>query len=145
MPDISPSLMNLSMVTPARNSLIQMQLAYKEKIRNYRNLKLLKADLESKARAADKQVKSLKAELLKALEGAPAGMCDQAVLTVKEGTETPAAITLADGRRILWSQVKAVVVESDSAGANWRIPANEVTTLFGGRSSSSDIDVAGEV
>ncbi len=93
-----------------------------------------KADADS--RAADKIIKSARGQLLSAILPARAAVCGNRVLTVKDGTQVEAAITLRNGRRILWSDVSVILVGKE------RIGTDEVATLYGGRSSEPSIEVA---
>ena len=124
--------------TTANASLPRLDLAtWRDRIRRFRVTRLEKREAEAAARAADKIVKSLRDELRAAIGPTGAAICGNMILSVKEGAAVAASITLADGRKIDWSRVTSLVIGSEivsAAGAS----------LFGGRSGSVDIEIAGD-
>lgn len=106
-------------------------------IRDFVAAKALKKKLDAEARAADAQCKALRSQLFPALSGAPSVVCGHQILTLKATAPAQAALTLRDGSKIMWSAVQAVTVNGR------RIVAEDIASLYGGRSGSEDIDVAG--
>jgi hypothetical protein len=106
-------------------------------VRDYAAAKALKKAREADARSADTQCKSLRSQLFKALSGAPSAICGNYVLTMKQTAPSQASLTLANGVKVPWSEVSAVIVGKQ------RVPASEIASIYGGRAGSEDIEVAG--
>ena len=109
---------------------------YGEQVRDYKALCLLKKETAAAAAAADKAHKAARDALLLALNGAEAATCGNYVLTVKTGAAAEASITFADGVKAPWANVVSVTI------GNRQVPTAG-STLYGGRSGSTTIDVVG--
>jgi len=140
MPDVNPSMM--SVVEPigaGHNSLVQLDPEkYGPTVTTLAQLKILKRRLEADARAADTKIKTLQVVLNQAMGDAPVAVCGHAVLTVKTMAASPAALTLPNGIRVMWTEVSDVVINQEfvpTVGAK----------LYGGREGSAGIEVAGKV
>lgn len=110
---------------------------WKAEIQAYILAKATKKEADAASRAADSTIKAFVARALDAMKGAPAATCGSAVLTRKETSAANASITLRDGSKIAWSDVTSVLV------GNHTIAAADVATIYGGRSGSTALEVAG--
>ena len=122
---------------PRANAIRRLPPALVPLVRDYVNAVTRKKIADAEARSADSQAKAIRAKLLHAMGDAPAVAIGNAVLTTKAGSDSPSTLTLSDGSRILWSSVVSVLV------GNRTIPAQEVTTLFGGRANPATVEVTG--
>jgi hypothetical protein len=82
-------------------------------------------------------MKAARGELLKAMSGAPAAVCGDLVLTLKETAAAQAAVTLRDGRKIKWPAIEGILIDNDV------VPACDVLSLYGGRAGSTDLQCQG--
>ena len=125
---------------PGSNSLVRLAVPkWGQVIRDFMAAKTLKKTAESQARAADARYKDLRKQLIPALAGAPSAVCGHAILTLKTTSAAEASITLADGSKLPWSSVQAVLVRGR------RVMAEEIASVYGGRAGSEDLDIAGAV
>jgi hypothetical protein len=110
---------------------------YHDDVTNLANAKREKKAADAASRGAETVIKALTSKLMLAMNGAVSAVCGQAVLTVKPGVISPAALTLADGRKVPWASVVGVIV------GNTTIPREYIKTLYGGREAGDSIDVTG--
>lgn len=118
------------------NSIVRIAPKWTDTIKNLLAAKATKKAADADARAADGQVKSLRAALFPALSGAPSALCGHYLLTLTESKAVEPALTLTNGTKVRWSEVTAITVSGR------RIAASEVASLYGGRASSQDIDIS---
>lgn len=108
-------------------------------IRDYAAAKATRKLADAQARAAESQVKSLRAKLFPALSGAPSAVCGQVILTIKTGAPARATITLRDGQIIDLAAVQSIKVGGK------QISSDLIASIYGGRAGSVDLDVAGVI
>jgi hypothetical protein len=122
--------------TPA--ALVHLNVALLDTVRNYQQAKAAKTQAAAAAEAADRTYKAHKAELLKAMADAPAAVCGNMVLTKHQRSGAGASITLKSGQKIAWADVGLVMLGDTSV-----IEPADITTIFGGRTGSVEIEVIG--
>lgn len=118
------------------NSIVRIAPKWTDTIKNLLAAKATKKAADADARAADTQVKSLRAALFPAFSGAPSAVCGHYLLTLTQSKASEAALTMMDGSKVKWSDVTAVYI------GNKKVPADQVASLYGGRASSQDIEVS---
>lgn len=115
-------------------------------IRDYVKAKADKRKADADARGYDTKVKSLRSKLYQAMGMAPAAALSMpdgrpsVILTVKHGAPSEGALTLRDGRKIPLSSLSFIVLDDESTF----IPVSDVSTWYGGRAGSDDIEVTGD-
>ena len=108
-------------------------------VRDYAAAAARQKTAEAEARAAKQTAESLRNKLLVAVGDVPAALCGNAVLTVKQTAGAEPSLTLRDGDKLAWSAVSGLTV------GNKYVAASDVATLYGGRSGSTSLTVAGDV
>ena len=132
--------MALNLTHGATTSLVRLDpTTWLPRLRDYVAAVSAKKQAEAAARAADKVLQPIKAQLLAALDGATAATCGNAVLTVKNSAAAEATLTLTDGTKLLFADVSGFTI------GNKYIAAENVTAIYGGRSGSVTIDCAGDL
>ncbi len=110
---------------------------YAEKARTLQEAKARKSALDSESRALESTIKALTAEFIAAMGTAPAALCGSAVITRKETKDAAASLTLINGSKVPWSNVTSLLI------GNSTVPRDDVQSLYGGRSGSVSIEIAG--
>ena len=110
-----------------------------ETVRDYAAATQRQKAAEAEGRAAKAAADALKGKLLALIGDAPAAICGNAVLTVKQTAGADAALTLKDGAKLAWSAVSGLTV------GNQYVAASDVATIYGGRAGSVSLTCAGEV
>lgn len=110
---------------------------WRDKVIALATAQITKREADAASRAADTTIKAVQAELLLAMNGAPAALCGHAVLTPKTTSDAKATLTLSDGSKLDWTAITSLLA------GNRTIPAKDVLSLYGGRSGSTSIAVAG--
>lgn len=110
-----------------------------DKVRAYAQLVVTKRETAAAAKAADDAHKAARAEILRAMSGAPAAACGNYTLGFSEKAGAEAAITTVDGRKIKWSAVTSIMVGNET------IKAADIGTIYGGRGGSIELSVHGGV
>ena len=105
-----------------------------EKLTAYRNNRAEKKQVDAAARNLEKLVKAGQAEIAGAMNGCTVATCGDLTVTLKQGEAAPASITLSTGQTIPWSMVKSLIV------GNEQVMADQVATIYGGRSGSISVD-----
>lgn len=130
--------MTLNLKETANPGLVRLDpKKWSEKVAAFAKLKQAKKDAAAVAKAADDAHKAARAELLREMGTAHTVICGNVVLTRKEGATAEAALTMNDGVKIKWSDVKSFIA------GNTQYERENVTTLFGGRAGSIELDIAG--
>ena len=119
------------------SSMVRLSDDLLPKVRDYADAKQTKKRADAEGRAADAVIKGTGAMLLEKMAGAPAAICGEMILTTKSTASADAALTLTDGSKILWKDVTMLVI------GNKTVMTTEIQTLFGGRSGSTSVEVAG--
>ena len=107
------------------------------KLKTYALLREGPQNADSAARAAKAAADGAQTEILTAMRGSTAATCGNMIVTVKTGKEVAAALTLTSGQKVPWEKVTGLTI------GNAYVDAKEVQTLYGGRSASVSIEVAG--
>ena len=129
--------MSLNLTGAAPAAIVALAPEWAPKLRAYALLRERQQEADAEARAAKTAVDASKSEILTALMGAKAATCAGLIVTVKEGKPVAPSLTLATGQKLPWEKVTSLLV------GNAVVPAAEVSTLYGGRSASTTIEVAG--
>ena len=87
--------------------------------------------------ALDKSNRADKTALLVAMDGAPAAVCEGFALTAREVGPVPASIKLNDGRTIPLAEIKGFSTKDGK-----RFSADDIASVFGGRTGYTDICVS---
>jgi hypothetical protein len=107
-------------------------------VRNYRDARADKKRLDAEARKATDTVKKLQDTILEAMAGETTCAIGKAYVTVKTTSAAVATITMPDGEVIPWANVTSILVGN-------RTYKTTGAKLYGGRSASAAIEVAGEI
>ena len=129
--------MSLTFTANATPGIATLHPDWAPKLRAYALLRDQQQAADAEARAAKAAADAAKDEILAALAGAAAATCGNLVVTVKTGNPAPASLTLETGQKIPWDKITSLIV------GNVNVPAADVKTIFGGRSASTSIQVAG--
>ena len=105
------------------------------KVQAFTALKLTKKETAKAATAADDSYKAARGELLRQILPGNKAVCGEHILTVRESSAAAASITLADGRKVAWSDVTSITIGNTVHHAAGCL-------LYGGRAASVDIDVS---
>lgn len=108
-------------------------------VREYAAAKAAKAQAEAEARAADNVVKSLRAQIVERMEGQASAVCEHVVLTTKTTADAAPSLTMNDGSTIKWALVSGLTI------GNRYVAAEDVKSIYGGRSGSPQLDVVGDL
>ena len=131
-------MLNLKPTEP--RGLVRLDKAeFGDTVRDYAAAAARQKAAEADARAAKQVADSLRGKLLLAMGDAPAAICGNAVLTVKQTAGAEAALTLKAGDKLAWSAVSGLTV------GNRYVAADDIATIYGGRSGSTSLTCAGEV
>ena len=131
-------MLNLKPTEP--RGLVRLDKAeFGDTVRDYAAAAARQKVAEADARAAKQAADSLRGKLLLAMGDAPAAICGNAVLTVKQTAGAEAALTLKAGDKLAWSAVSGLTV------GNRYVAADDIATIYGGRSGSTSLTCAGEV
>ena len=108
-----------------------------DRVRQYAELVRTKRETAAAAKAADDAHKAARAAILRAMNYAPAAACGPFVLGYSEKGAAAASITLKDGRKVMLSAVTSILVGNET------IAADQIGSLYGGRSAAPELTVNG--
>ena len=111
---------------------------WRDRLLGYRTLKSDRKEVDRQARELKKIADASRDVIVEALAGSPIAQCGDLMVTVKTGGDALPSITLKNGRKISLADIKTLVL---SNGA--KVPADEVSAIYGGRSGSTDVEVIG--
>ena len=132
--------MTLTLTAPAAPGLVRLDTGkFGDIVRDYAAAAARQKTAEAEARAAKQSAESLRGKLIAAMGDAPAALCGNAVLTRKQTAGAEPSLTLRGGDKLAWSAVSGLTV------GNKYVAASDVATLYGGRSGSTSLTVAGDV
>lgn len=114
----------------------KIHVKYLDKAKLYmEKLKSKKQTTAADARRAAQVADEVRNELLAVMGDSETALCGNLLLIASKRSGSPACITLSDGRRIEWGRVKSLMVGNET------IKAEDVMTLYGGKSHSFDLNV----
>ncbi len=129
--------MSLNLTGTAPPGIAALPPDWAPRLRGYALLRDMQQKADAEARAAKAAAHAARDDILAALAGATAATCGNLVVTVKTGNPAPASLTLETGQKIPWDKITSLIV------GNVNVPASDVKTIYGGRSASTSIQVAG--
>ena len=129
--------MSLHLTGAVSPGIATLDPAWAPKLKTYALLREQQQNADAEARAAKAAADAAKEEILAALAGSTAATCANLVVTVKTGKAVAPSLTLTSGQKLPWEKVSGLTV------GNQYVDAEEVATLYGGRSGSVAIEVAG--
>jgi hypothetical protein len=106
-------------------------------IREYAAAQEAKKAAEAAARAADGVLKGRRQEILDAMGGASAAVCEHVVLTYTEVKAADATFTMVSGEKTPWALVSGLTV------GNKYIAADQVASIYGGRAGYPNLSTKG--
>jgi hypothetical protein len=131
---MSLHLTNAETTTPA---MVRLPASFMPTIKEFAAAQEAKKQADAAARAADATMRGLQGALEAAMQGQDTAVCEHVVLALTHAREVPATLTLSNGSKIAWTQVTGLTV------GNAYVAATDVTTLFGGRSGYTRLNVKG--